>query len=66
MKDDFYVNFNEIEITRVLNLLKQIINNNCEKGFTWFDDVDKNNMPTVIDILMFIRLLEYLKTNKEE
>ena len=65
MKDDFYVKYDndffEFDITRVSNLLKQIVNKCCVKDFAWFDDVDENNMPTVTDILMLITTLESLK-----
>ncbi len=72
MKDNQYFKFdNDVlpsDITKASNLLKKIINQSCEKDFVWFDDVDENNMPTAIDILMWILTLESLKTsmNKEE
>lgn len=51
----------EFDITRVCNLLKQTVNKCCEDGFTWFEDVDEDNMPTIMDILMTITTLESLK-----
>ena len=47
----------KVQPKRVAALLKRIINNNCEEGFRWFEDVD-SEMPTVFDIITAIDILE--------
>lgn len=47
----------KVQPKRVATLLKRIINNNCEEGFKWFEDVG-NEMPTVFDIITAIDILE--------
>lgn len=41
---------------RVANLLKKMVNENCEEGFKWYEDVGE--MPTVLDVNYAIELLE--------
>ena len=42
---------------KVATLLKQYVNAMCE-GFEWFDDINVENLPTVLDICAAIRILE--------
>ena len=46
----------ESDTRRVANLLKEIVNQNCEDGFLWYQDIGE--MPTIFDINYAIGILE--------
>ena len=46
---------------RVANLLKKIVNSQCENGFKWYEDIGE--MPTIFDINQAIKMLETQKTD---
>lgn len=46
----------EIEPKRAANLLKAMVNESCEDGFTWFDDIGER--PNLYEVLEAIKILE--------
>lgn len=46
----------DVSMKRVANLLKTIINQQCESDFVWYKDIGE--MPTMMDINFAIRKLE--------
>ena len=51
----------EVDPKRVANMLKRIVNNNCEDGFVWYKDVG-SDMPNMFDMSEAIRILENAET----
>lgn len=49
----------EINPKRVANLLKIIVNQQCEDGFLWYPNIGE--MPTLFDINEAIRVLESME-----
>jgi len=47
----------KIDVKKVANFLKTLINRNCVEGFVWFEDVGDAS-PCMFDILAAIKILE--------
>ena len=54
----------EFNMKRVANLLKSIINQQCEEGFKWYEEVGE--MPNLFDIHHAIEILENYKAESME
>lgn len=50
------------DVRNVANLLKKIINQNCENGFVWYENIGKD--PNFMEINMAITFLENIPESK--